>query len=145
MYQQLPKKIDPFRYAQNGSKLVGKLQASNMSRLSSALNDKEDIVSVDMLFDVDEEGTPYLSGKFTSPLTLICERCMNKMLLTVKTECLLALIRNEHKIESIAEQYEPWIINGNKLVELSSIVEDELILALPLVPRHNFNCSFADI
>jgi len=144
MRQQLPKEIDPFRFAQNGLKLAGELQVSDLKRLSSALHNDEGIVSVDMHFDVDETGTPYLQGKFRSSLTLICERCMEAMQLTVEAECLLALVQYERKIEGLAEQYEPWLVDTDEPVELGSVVEDELILALPLVPRHDFDCLPAE-
>ncbi|OUR86411.1 DNA-binding protein [Methylophaga sp. 42_8_T64] len=144
MHQQLPKEIDPFRYAQSGLKLAGELSVSNMPRLTSALQNDEGVVSIDMHFDVDETGTPYLRGIFTSSLTLVCERCTEAMLLSVTAECLLALIQNEHKVEGLAEQYEPWLIDSNEPVKLSSVVEDELILALPLVPRHDFDCLPAE-
>ena len=144
MHQQLPKEIDPFRYAQSGLKLAGELQVSKMPRLSGALHHDDGVVSVEMHFDVDETGTPYLRAKFTASLTLICERCMEAMLLPVTAECLLAIVQNEHKIEGLAEQYEPWLIDSNEPVKISSLVEDELILALPLVPRHDFDCLPAE-
>ena len=144
MHQQLPKEIDPFRYAQNGLKLTGDLQVSDMPRLSGALHNDEGVVSIEMHFDVDETGTPYLRAKFSSSLTLLCERCTEPMSLNVTAECLLALVQNEHKIEGLAEQYEPWLVDSNEPIKLSSVVEDELILPLPLVPRHDFDCLPAE-
>ena len=144
MHQQLPNEIDPFRLAQNGLKLAGKLQVSDMKRLPAALHNDEGVVDVSMHFDVDETGTPFLRAKFSSSLTLICERCMEPMVLAVEADCLLAIVQNEHKTEGLAEQYEPWLIDSDEPIELGSVVEDELILALPLVPRHDFACLPAE-
>ncbi|NQY51459.1 MAG: DUF177 domain-containing protein [Piscirickettsiaceae bacterium] len=141
----MPEKIHPLRHAQDGVKLVGNLQTHHMLRLGDALhNMKGSTASVDMIFDVDKDNIPYLQGKFTSLLTFICERCMHVMSLTITAECLLALIQNEHKIKALSEQYEPWLINSNEPIQLNSIVEDELILALPSVPKHDFNCLSMD-
>jgi len=144
MHQLLPKEIDPFRLAQNGLKLAGELQVSDMERLSGALHNDDGVVNIDMHFDVDETNTPFLRGTFSASLTLVCERCMKPMSLAVKAECLLALVQYERKIEGLAEQYDPWLIESNDPIQLSSVVEDELILALPLVPRHDFKCLPAE-
>jgi uncharacterized protein len=145
MRQQLPREIDPFRLAQNGLKLAGELRVSSLKRLVEYLSDDEGTVNVDMHFDVDETGTPFLRAKFSSTLNIICERCSEKMTLNVEANCLLALVRNEHKIEGLAEQYEPWLIDdNNEAIKLASVVEDELILVLPLVPKHDFDCLPAE-
>ncbi|MFT7235440.1 MAG: hypothetical protein ACI9QV_001017, partial [Methylophagaceae bacterium] len=34
----------------------------------------------------------------------------------------------------------PWLLENNDPVYLHAMVEDELILALPLVPRHTKSC-----
>jgi uncharacterized protein len=140
MHQKLPKDIDPFRLAQNGLRLEGTLPVSTMKRLSGSLSDSESEVNVKMNFDVDETGLPYMYGKFSSKLSMICERCMTPMSVDVDVECHLAILKNERKVEGLAELYEPWIVENNDPILLSSIVEDELILGLPLVPRHKHAC-----
>jgi len=140
MHQKLPKDIDPFRLAQNGLKLAGTLPVSTMNRLAGSLADTEGDVAVIMNFDVDETGLPYMYGKFSSKLSLICERCMAPMSVDVNVECHLAILKNERKVEGLAELYDPWIVENNDPILLSSVVEDELILGLPLVPRHEHAC-----
>ncbi|MFT7414340.1 MAG: hypothetical protein ACI9FO_000999 [Methylophagaceae bacterium] len=140
MHQKLPKDIDPFRLAQNGLRFEGTLPVSIMQRLVGSLADTDGQVAVTMNFDVDETGLPYMHGKFSSKLSLICERCMTPMPVNVDVECYLAILKNERKVEGLAELYDPWIVENNDLIALSSVVEDELILALPLVPRHDHAC-----
>ena len=140
MHQKLPIEIDPFRLAQNGLKLEGKLPVSTMKRLTESLSDNEGEVSVSMDFDIDETGLPYMHGRFHSKLSLICERCMAPMSIELDVECFLAILKNERKIDELADMYDPWIIENSDPVRLSSVVEDELILSLPLVPRHENAC-----
>lgn len=140
MHQKLPKDIDPFRLAQNGLRLEGTLPVSTMKRLGGSLSDTEGEVTIKMNFDVDETGLPYMYGKFSSKLSMICERCMTPMSVDVDVECYLAILKNERKVEGLAELYDPWIVESNDPILLSSVVEDELILGLPLVPRHEHAC-----
>ncbi len=140
MHQKLPKEIDPLRLAQNGLKLTGQLAVSGMPRLLQSLATDEGIVDVDLAFDVDEINTPFMRGKFVTTVSMTCERCMKVMKVDLNVNCLLAMVTNERKIEGLAEQYDPWLLDSSDDVLLSSVIEDELILSLPLVPRHNEAC-----
>jgi uncharacterized protein len=140
MRQQLPKEIDPFRFANNGRQLEGELALANMSRLGESLHDKEGVVQVSMQFEVDQTGTPYMQGHFATTLSLTCERCMQELKFPVELDSLLGLVKHEKLITSLAEQYEPWVIDDSELVDPATVVEDELILALPLVPKHDYDC-----
>ena len=140
MHQKLPKEIDPFRLAQNGLKLEGQLPLAEMPRLAKSLHSNDGVVTVKMAFDIDEIGTPYMHGEFKTSVSVICERCMQPMTLDLDVDCLLAMIIGERKSEGLAEQYDPWVLENSDPVLLSAIIEDELILSLPLVPRHDEVC-----
>jgi uncharacterized protein len=140
MHQKLPKEIDPFRMAQNGLTIEGQLPLADLPRLSQALLSNEGSVSVKMSFDVDEIGTPYVEGNFSVTVAITCQRCMELMSLDLNVNNLLAMVIGERKVEGLAEQYDPWVLENSDPVLLSNVVEDELILSLPLVPRHEQPC-----
>ena len=140
MRQQLPKDIDPFRLANNGLQLEGKIALSDMPRVSEAIIDDSGHVDVKLQFDIDETGTPYMVGHINTELPLTCERCMQTMQYSVDTDLSLGLIRHESQAERLAEQYEPWLIEGDAPVKLSLVIEDELLLAIPIVPKHEHAC-----
>ncbi|THK41256.1 MULTISPECIES: YceD family protein [Methylophaga] len=140
MHQQLPREIDPFRFAHSGLQITGEIPVSKMSRLSEMLYDDSGTVLVDMQFDIDTTGTPFMLGQFAVTVNLLCERCMESMAHSMNITTKLALVRHEGKVEGLAEQYEPWILNDAKQVDPALMVEDELILALPIVPKHDYSC-----
>jgi len=140
MHRKLPIEIDPLRLAQNGLKLDGQILLNVMPRLTASLESDEGLVDVTLAFDVDEIGTPFMKGKITAPVSMICERCLSAMTTTLSADCLLAIVISERKIDALAEQYDPWLLDGSDPVLLSKVIEDELILALPLVPRHTEAC-----
>ena len=140
MHQKLPKEIDPFKLAQNGLVLEGQLILSELKRLTEALQDNKGMVDVKMSFGLDEVGAPFMQGDFAVTTSLICERCFESMSLDLVVDCLLAIVKNEKQIEDLAEQYEPWLLDFDNPVWLATVVEDELILALPIVPKHDYDC-----
>lgn len=145
MQQQLPKELDPFRFAHNGIHLSGQIPLSSMRRLTDLLVTDDGMVDVDMHFDIDETGLPFMQGQFKTNIQMICERCMSPMDLQLDISALLGIIRHERKVEGLADQYEPWIIEDAKQVDPAQMVEDELILALPIVPKHDYACLSDDV
>jgi len=145
MHQKLPKEIDPFRLAQNGLKLEGLLPLAGLSRLAKYLHNTEGEADIKMDFETDEVGTPYMRGEFKATVSVVCERCMQPMTLNLDAKCLLAMIIGERKIEGLAEQYDPWMLENNDPILLKSVIEDEFILSLPLVPRHDEACLPDDV
>ena len=140
MRQHLPKEIDAFRFAQTGRELEGTIDVADMPRLASSLHDNKGEVAVSMRFGIDPTGTPFVKGHFETVLFLTCERCMQELRLPLQIDTLLGLVKHEKLISNLTEQYEPWLIENDALVDPASIVEDELILALPLVPKHDDDC-----
>jgi len=141
MNQKLPIDIDPFRLARNKLILEGDLPIAGMLRLSKSLFDNKGLIHIKMMFDVDKiTGSPYMNGQFTTSLNLMCERCSKSVAYKMDITCSLGLVSNEINAEKLAEQYEPWLIENDDLVKVSSVVEDELILALPLVAKHEQAC-----
>ena len=141
MHQKLPIEIDPFRLAKQGLILEGKLALSTLPRLVELLENADGDVDVKMYFDINKMlATPTMVGHFKTSLPLICERCLNPMNFDVNVQCKLAIMNREKEMESLAEKYEPWVIENSAPVLLSTVVEEELILAIPLVPKHEYSC-----
>jgi uncharacterized protein len=145
MRQQLPKEIDPFRFAHNGRELEGEIELTELSRLRPSLFSDSGTVKVKMRFDIDQTGTPFMQGMFTTTLSLTCERCMEELRYPVEINTLLGLVKHERLVSRLSEQYEPWIIDETDFVNPADVIEDELILALPLVPKHDFDCLPKDV
>jgi uncharacterized protein len=69
----------------------------------------------------------------TAAVTLICQRCLQPMRQELRSESELAFAMQDS--DRIPAGYE--LITGDpKRVDLAGLVEDELLLALPPVPRH---------
>lgn len=145
MRHHLPKEIDPFRFAHNGRELDGSIDIADLTRLAGSLKEKSGQVSISMQFDIDATGTPFMRGHFEATLSLTCERCMEELLYPMQIDTLLGLVKNEKMATTLAEQYEPWLIEDRDPIDPITVVEDEMILALPLVPKHDANCLPEDV
>lgn len=134
--ENLPEKINPFRFAEAGAQLEGVLLVKDMPRLCTSLASDEGQVHLNARFGIDEQGTPYVRGEIEAKLTLQCQRCMETFVYDIMTGFLSGIVRSEEEAKQLAEVYEPVLAEENALI-IRDLIEDELIVSLPIVPMHN--------
>ncbi len=138
--ERLPVQIDPIRYAETRRELAGMLVLAKMARLGEALCDDAGEVQVQLNFGIDEEGYRYMRGTVSGELSLLCQRCMEPMAHRVELKLNLAIVGNATEAEALPSYYDP-LMTGDQPLFLQDIIEDELLLALPIVPRHDEDCG----
>ena len=116
--------------------MKGRLPISRLKRIHSALASDKGEVLAQICFGIDEQRQRYLDLMLKADVELICERCLGALSYEIETNSRLALLESTHLSEHLPEGYEPLVLDQSDPVLLASIIEDELILALPLVPRH---------
>jgi len=138
--QQLPNLINPLRLAEKNAILKGTLLLSTMLRLKEFLADPKGEVVVSMKFSRDEDQNIFIDLQVNTELILTCQRCMNSLNYPISINVLLSPMMDETKISRL-QNYEPLIMQG-ELVAVQDIVEDEILLNLPLIAKHSQNsCS----
>ena len=81
-----------------------------------------------------ESALAVAEGHVSAVLTLTCQRCLEEMAWAVDTDSRLAFVANATSAE-VADSREPVIaVDGQ--VSLATLIEEELLLALPLAPMH---------
>jgi uncharacterized protein len=138
--QQIPQHLEPFKHIAAGSEIAGTIALEGLKGLEGLLTDFNGEVSVSLGFYRDEQNIALVSGQITSTLNLVCQRCLGAYPLGVKEEFLFALLRDEEQIENLPESYEPLVLEKPEL-DIHGLVEQELILALPIVHYHESNCE----
>lgn len=115
--------------------LRGTLELDAMPRLGAYLTEAQGKVQVEMDFGVDEEGIRFVHGRLATEVGIACQRCLESFRLPLKSEFQLGVATDEGSAERLPDHYEPLLV-GSEPVQLKDVVEDELILSLPLVPKH---------
>ena len=135
MEKLIPEHIDPYRFAEQGLKLDGTVKIADMQRLSANLDASHDTVAVKVQFGVDEQKTTYLKGHIEAKLTLQCQRCMEPFVYGIMSDFALGIVNTLDEANALPEHYEPALAKEGFLA-LRELIEDELILNLPIIPRH---------
>ena len=134
MLQRLPVRVDPFRLAETERVLKGGLEISKMPRLSKLAKTAAGRVECELRFH-KMAGDSYLSGRLESTLRLTCQRCLEDFDLPVTSEFSLLLVESDAMAERVQEYAEPLIIENDEL-DIANFIEDELLLSIPGIPRH---------
>ena len=136
--QVLPQWVTPLKLAAQGTTLMGIVPPDRMLRLSESVVSLNQPVSVTLEFYCDESGYRVVSGKVSTQARFVCQRCLQEMEQDISATVGWVVVLDEEKIESLPKRYEPWILDDVE-GDLHSVVEEELLLALPIVSYHELD------
>ncbi|MGH8473369.1 MAG: YceD family protein, partial [Gammaproteobacteria bacterium] len=124
----------PQRLVEREARLCGQLSVARMERLRASLCDREGTVFIDVCFQRDEQGRDMAVGHVTARLPVRCQRCLEPMEIAIATALCLAFTEAEGEAPP-PDGYDAVPLGGDT-ISLSDLVEDELMLALPMAPMH---------
>ncbi|NYZ64021.1 YceD family protein [Luteimonas deserti] len=135
MSAQMPEIVDAWRMVATSSRLEGRLSLSSMPRLSDVLADTDggDVVC-SIEFGHDALKTAFAEVRIEAGLPLVCQRSLQRFVLPVQLVQRLGLIRDEADEAGLLPDYEALLVPGDGMLAPATMVEDELILAVPVIP-----------
>jgi uncharacterized protein len=129
----LPERVDASRMVQARRTFEGKLPLASFRRLRESLAAVEGDAKYDLEFGRDELGVAYLAVRVDADLPLTCQRTLEIYREPIRIDQRLGLIGEESEEAALPPGYEPLLI-ADGTVNPADVIEDELILALPVVP-----------
>lgn len=135
----LPKQGDPRKFAQQGIAMSGFVPILALPRLVDALESSDGSVAVNLVFGINEDRKKVVSGTATADVHLLCQRCLNPVLVPVACDIALAVIWDEDDIKALPKNLDPWIADEG-VADFYEMIEEELLLNLPPVAYHEELC-----
>ncbi|MCW8955513.1 MAG: YceD family protein [Gammaproteobacteria bacterium] len=136
----LPEQLDFVQAARKASKINGYWPVSRLERLARLVLDDQANIEAELEFDMQGR-LRTVSGLVKASLSVTCQRCMQPMTLDLESHFKLALVSDESKAGLLPEEYEPLMLDEDNRVNIPAMLEDELLLAVPLVALHETDCS----
>ena len=136
MLGPLPEFVDPFRLAGQKIRINGVVPVAAMTRIAALVRDDSGMVEVALRFRMSASGVPRADGRARMTAHLTCQRCLDPLDLELAPELKVAFTDGGEAAgrAEVAAGYEPMQCDGR--IGLTTIVEDEILLALPDFPMH---------
>jgi uncharacterized protein len=131
---RLPEALDAWRMVAARRSFEGVLPLASMTRLRDSLAGTEGVARVEIGFDRDSLQVPYVELRIEAELPLECQRSLQRFLHPVRIVQRLGLITDEAGEAALPEGYEALLVGPDGMLAPTDLVEDELILAVPVVP-----------
>lgn len=112
---------------------AGSLPVASLGRLCEALVDASGSVQFALDFGRDSLQASYVEVRAETSLTMTCQRTLEPFALPVSINTRLGLIRLESEEAGLPPDCEPLLVPADGRLNPADIIEDELLLALPLV------------
>lgn len=131
--------INSLEFARKALEFHDILPLLRFSRLGEYLASSDGAVDIDLIGKVDAQGRPTLHLNVRSVLTLTCQRCLDSFEYALDLDVDFIIVSNENAIQSPdSEEYDDEVdyLVAEAQLQIIDLVEDEILLALPLAPKH---------
>lgn len=134
MSATLPPVLDAWRMVSARRYFEGELPLAVFTRLKDSLTDSEGECRYHLEFGRDALELPFVEIRVETRLPMLCQRSLERYLQPVSVLQRLGLITDEAQEAALPEGTEPLLLDAGGEVRPIELIEDELILALPVVP-----------
>ena len=139
----LPELIDHRKMAGQAGILKGSVPVQQFTRLREMLEAGDGDVHLKLAFSKGGRDRTHVTGVVTARVELICQNCLTRYGQEIGSNVKMDIFPSEeslkaaHEAEHSLEQSVDGLVCPGKLARVVDLVEDELLLAVPMIPRHD--------
>jgi uncharacterized protein len=135
MFGQLS--IDTAKFAREGTELSGAFSPAQMPRVAEQLFDLNGGIRYVVRGYVTDRGSPAIAIKIAGSVNLRCERCLERLQYDLLLERDLVLLNGVDEFGPRDDEDDfVDIIPATPHLDLQATLEEEVMLGLPMAPRH---------
>jgi uncharacterized protein len=128
--------IDSLDFAGNGRQISGEVPVAELPRLLDMLENPQGAVKYTVRGGTDKQGNPLLDISASGSCRLRCQRCLGAMEHAVRIDARL-LLRDQASLDALNDEEEEFdSILADAHLDVLDLLEEEILLSLPIAPRH---------
>jgi uncharacterized protein len=129
--------IDSLEFARGQEQLRGNLAVVDLKRLEDVLFDTQGSLDYELRGTRDARNRPQVEVKVAGQLHLLCQRCLDLLDHEVHVASRLVVVpKGARPDDDLNDPEAPDVIEAMPELEVAALVEEEVLLSLPLAPRH---------
>ncbi len=129
-----PAFIDGLKFAREGAEVRGSLSLDRLDRIAKQGCETTGI-NYSLIGGLGDDRKPYLNVQVSGELGLVCQRCLGKMLFLLDVTSRIELTKDWSEVVNADDDVERILAEPE--MNVAALIEDEVLLALPMVPRHD--------
>lgn len=132
--------IDTFEFSRKKESLEGEQAVADFARLREETADTSGAVQWAVQGGAHVLGYPQIGLSVQAEVKLMCQRCLTPFAFAIASETTLVLAKDEEAADELEDKLadeELDVIAGSKNMNVLELVEDEVLLAIPLSPKHD--------
>ncbi|MBV1911201.1 MAG: DUF177 domain-containing protein [Kangiellaceae bacterium] len=124
--------IQPRKLAKKEGELKYRWQVKDFERLDGLLFSNEGFIEVHLSGRQDNRNRCLVEAHIIADVVLQCQTSFEPIEYQVDASVLYCTVIKEEQIVDLDEEYEPLLVDDGQ-VDIKEVIEDELILSLPLI------------
>ena len=130
--------IDSLEFARKSQEIYGTIAASDLPRLHDALFSAAGELQYQLSGGLSDERKPQLRLRVQGSLRLSCQRCLEAMELKLDLDSSFIIVPDEASmpLAEVEPDDEDYLV-ANVQMRIAELIEDEVLLGLPLAPTHS--------
>lgn len=138
--------IDTLDFVRNARTHHGKITPDEFVRLKDYLSDSQGELEYTISGTWDKIGKPIIQVTIKGTINLLCQRCLGGLVHVIDLQTAILLVENESELSRLDENVLVDGILAASDMDALALIEDEIILNLPISPRHREDeCSAREL
>ena len=131
--------IDGFEFSRKKEHAEGEQAVADFARLREEVADTSGMVHWAVRGGMHALGYPQISLSVKAEVKLMCQRCLTPFVHGIDSQTTLVLAKDEEAADELEDKLADEdldVIAGSKSMNVLELVEDDVLLAIPLSPKH---------
>lgn len=131
----VPSYVDTRKVFLQQENISGSIGLERLPRFRDCLIDDEASIQLQLSFSITASSQQVITGTLQASVHVSCQRCLEPLAIELADDIRLALVKTEAAVEGLDAGWDSWICPDHKL-ELAELVEEQLMLCLPIASMH---------
>lgn len=132
----VPKHVDAVKLVKANQTFNAVIEQKNLNRLTEAVVSCLEPVTCEIEFLQAADKQRLLRGKCHTKVVMTCQRCLGEVTFPVSSEFEIGLVFTDEQASQLPKILDPVELDEEGQLNLWTVVEDEVLLALPMFPMH---------
>jgi uncharacterized protein len=129
--------VDSVAFAREAGELRGRVATADLPRLHDSLFDQSGEIGYSLTGTVNKDGIASLRLDIAADLLMTCQRCLGPVVFSLKSARNFELVPQAQALGDPAEEADDVErIHADANLDVDALVEDEILLGLPMVAGH---------